>query len=371
MKKILILMAKFGGGHESLAKAMAEAIKSYSTKDIEVVIEDGFPSVFLFSDNYSSFIFFLQQGYKLTDNEQIAKFINLTNKVTIERHLQKIINQHKPDLIIVNHPMLPSAVTFAQRGFKKRIPLIVYFADATHIHALWFVEKNADYYFAPTQEVFDLALKRKIPKQKLSFIGWMLREEFYNADNDRAEVYKKNLGFNPAKKMIFLAGGGDGYGKIGEITKLLLADSYVQKNCQVVVVCGSNPLLLIKMQQLQRKHSDLLFSYGFIHNAQLFKKAADVVCSKAGPNDIFESIMLEKPFFAHNYLWGHEKSNFDWVKKKNIGFAEKEPTKLVKKIIECLKNPDSMKEKISNIKLLKKEHEKAPLTLVRRIEDII
>ncbi len=361
-------MARFGGGHESIAKAIKEALITYSGNEFQVSIEDGFPKLFLVSENYSTLIPLFKESYYPTNNETIARVINLSTGVLAQRHLAKIIRKNNPDLIISNYPLINDGIKKVLQNIKKYIPFCVYFADATNLHQLWLTEKSADAYFVPTHESRKIALSGGIPKEKLLQTGWILRKEFY--ENSEENHYKKNLGFNENKFLIYLSGGGDGYGKIEEIVDEFLHDKFFIKYCQLVVICGANHKLLIKMQKLQRKQQDYIFSFGYVQNVCDFKKAADVICSKAGPNDIFESILLGKPFFAHNFLWGHEEDNFNWVKKQNIGFAERNPEKMVKKIVQTLKNPEILKDKIENVKKLREEHLNAPQVLVQKISEL-
>jgi UDP-N-acetylglucosamine:LPS N-acetylglucosamine transferase len=369
MKKILILMARFGGGHESIAKAIKDAIETYGVNQFEVVIEDVFPKIFLISENYSTLLPIFKESYHVSDNEKVAKIINMSISLLVRRHLKKLIKKHNPDLVISDYTMTNYAIKKAISSFKKNILFAVYFADATYLHQLWLTEKEADLYFSPTKDCIKIAVDNGIPEERIYCTGWILRKEFYGTQPENH--YKKNLGFDENKKLIYLSGGGDGYGKIEEIVDEFLNNQFFLKNCQLVIICGVNHKLLVKMQKLQRKHMDHIFSFGFIQNVFDFKKASDAICSKAGPNDIFESILLEKPFFAHDYLWGHEEDNFNWVKRQGIGFSERDPRKMVNKIIRVLKKPELMEEKIANVKKLREEHLNAPRILVEKIREIL
>jgi 1,2-diacylglycerol 3-beta-galactosyltransferase len=363
-------MARFGGGHEAIAKAIAGAIEEYAPGQFQVDIEDGFPPVFSVSSNYGSFPFLFEQGYKITDNEKVARVIHATNTMLIGRHLLRLIRRHTPDLVIVTHPLLTVESKKVLERIRKKILLGIYFADAIHPHRFWYSEKNADVYFAPTKECYDFALKNGIDRKRMICQGWVLRKEYYQNNNDQT-IIKKNLGFDENKKLVYLSGGGDGVGKIETITERLLANSFFVKHCQLAVICGTNHQLLVKLQKKQRKMIDVIASYGYINNVVDFKKAADVICSKAGPNDIFESIILGKPFFANYWFWVHEQDNFNWVKKQNIGFADRNPIKMAAKIIACLKNPELLWEKIENVKRIRGEHLGAPKVLAEKINEIL
>lgn len=370
MKKVLILMAKFGGGHEAIALGIKEALRKYGSGEFQVEIADGFPKIFSDHQEYGSFPFLAEQGYKITNYDKISKILHTTITMLIGRHLQKVIRRHSPDLIISDHPLLTVEVKNVLEKIKKKIKFGIYFADAIYPHQVWFSEKHADVYFAPTRECYSYAVSKGIPKEKIIYTGWILREKYYEPTENNA-VYKKNLGLNENKFLVCLSGGGEGVGEMQEIVERFLDNKYFQKNGQLVVVCGTNHKLLIKMQKIQRKYGDILSSYGFIYNFSDYKKAADLICSKSGPNEIFESIMLEKPFFAHTYFWVHEIDNFKWIKMKNIGMGERNPAKMVNKIISCMKNPEVLNEKIDNVLKIKKDHVNAPEILAKEIKNLL
>ena len=49
--------------------------------------------------------------------------------------------------------------------------------------------------------------------------------------------------------------------------------------------------------------------------------AADVVMGKAGPNMLFESVMLGKPFIATAYIPGQEEANLEFIRQHQLGWV--------------------------------------------------
>lgn len=363
-------MARFGGGHESLAKAMKDALEDFGEGEYQVAIEDGFPPIFSVSSPYGTFPFLADQGYRITNHAKIDRVIHSINTMLIGRHLMKLVRRNKPDMIISTHPLLTTEVKSVLTKFKRRIVFGVFFADAIAPHQFWFSERQADIYFAPTRECFSFALERQIPRDKMVYVGWILRKEFYE-ENFESATYKKNLGFNPEKKLIYLSGGGDGAGHMDEIVEYFFENKYFLENCQIAVICGTNHKLLVKLQKIQRKMPEIISSYGFIHNVYDFKKAADIICSKSGPNDMFESVMLGKPFFAHTWFWVHERDNLNFVKERKIGEVELNPKRMVRKILLFLREKAALDEKVHNVMVLREDHLDAPKTLVEKIREVL
>ena len=49
--------------------------------------------------------------------------------------------------------------------------------------------------------------------------------------------------------------------------------------------------------------------------------AADIVMGKAGPNILFESVTLGKPFLATSYIRGQETPNLDFIRRYGLGWV--------------------------------------------------
>jgi UDP-N-acetylglucosamine:LPS N-acetylglucosamine transferase len=48
--------------------------------------------------------------------------------------------------------------------------------------------------------------------------------------------------------------------------------------------------------------------------------AADVIMGKAGPNVLFESVTLGKPFIATAYIPGQEEVNLEFIRRHKLGW---------------------------------------------------
>ncbi len=372
-KKILILMAKFGGGHEAIAKGIRDAIETYGENKYIVRIEDGTKGIADKVMNYTNQIatHLAKKTYSLiADNRKIVNVSHFIGSVLLKKRLKLILDKFLPDMVLSNHPILNTSVGDAIRKSNSKPVFCLYFADAIRLNELWLSGRGVNYYFAPTREAFAAARKRKISMNKVFMTGWILRKEYYQYKEHDKVRFKKDLGFDAKKYLIYLSGGGDGFGKIKEIVDTLLSSKFIKEKCQIIVICGKNKSLHREMLALQRSHHNLIFAKGYVEVSG-FKKAADIICSKAGPNDIFESLVLGKPFFAHGWFWDHEEDNFRWVRKQNIGFAERNSSKMAAKIISCLKNPELLREKIENVKMIREEHVNAPKILVEKIGEIL
>ena len=55
--------------------------------------------------------------------------------------------------------------------------------------------------------------------------------------------------------------------------------------------------------------------------------ASDVVMGKAGPNILFETVTLGKPFIATSYIPGQEEVNLEFIERYELGWVALDPQK--------------------------------------------
>ena len=56
-----------------------------------------------------------------------------------------------------------------------------------------------------------------------------------------------------------------------------------------------------------------------------YMAAADIIMGKAGPNILFESVMLGKPFFATTFIPGQEQENLAFIQRHGLGWVALHP----------------------------------------------
>ena len=240
-------------------------------------------------------------------------------------------------------------------------------------------------------------VRKKFRENLMDFEGWRLERVSHQApasalggeDVGRerrtagpfeiTKTLRKTLGFDENKFTIFLGGSGQGGGKIYQIAKLIaqstndkehITDNTGQMtnsshtssvmghlskessaaghlsdvNCQVIVVCGMNKQLLGKLMKLAEERPKLFHLYPYVNNMRELLGASDVVVGKAGPNLLFESIFMEKPFLATGCLPGQEEGNLEFIKRENLGWVVEEPKEAVELLEElCNSNPPDVK----------------------------
>ena len=73
-----------------------------------------------------------------------------------------------------------------------------------------------------------------------------------------------------------------------------------------------------------------------------YMAAADVIMGKAGPNMLFESVMLGKPFIATAYIPGQEQANLPFIQRHGLGWVALQSEDQYSLLNRLIQNPDQL-----------------------------
>jgi processive 1,2-diacylglycerol beta-glucosyltransferase len=186
------------------------------------------------------------------------------------------------------------------------------FSDPNGVHYSWLTEKRATVTFAPTRETYRQALSAGFDPARIFFTGWPVRGQFYHAGHEKRSETLAALGLDPAKFTVFAQGGGEGAAKFAQTVTALLK----LQGVQVIMAAGTNEGLLKHFSGRPN-----MYALPFTKQIAPYMMAADVVMGKAGPNMLFETVTLSKPFIATAYIPGQEEVNLEFIERHGLGWV--------------------------------------------------
>ena len=184
---------------------LAQSLKEMLEADYDITIVDpqdpGIGRSYVWMSRH--FRQFLTWQYTLTDNAPVALWLQRVLALRSRRRFQRVIEQARPQLIIVTHAFLSYVV--ARASEHLHIPLVFQLTDLGQLHMTWFSEKHATAYLAPSREIFMQALEQGIARERLHLTGRPLRRQFLEA-SERNETLAA-LKLDPGVLTLFLQGG--------------------------------------------------------------------------------------------------------------------------------------------------------------------
>lgn len=305
--------------------------------------------------------------YEITQNETITdlglKFFSARKR----REITKFLTETQPDLCICTYaPFLP---LLAEYRARTGTPVVNIITDPWTYHSAM-INPQVD-----VQLGFDdhtLIQSREIaPEVKNEAIGWMVRPEFTPLKTKQSEL-RNSLGLED-RFTIFVSGGSEGSAMVLKLAPTLLQPP---RPIQVVITSGHNQQLHHFTKQLNSLFKRLqgkvkLVTLPFTPNLAPYMQAADIVVGKAGPNTLFETVAVHKPFVAITHIPGQERGNLDLIKHYKIGFVEEHPLKLQKLLHRLIKRPQQLEKLQPKIQALADFNAQAQTKLLGVVTELL
>lgn len=325
-------------GHLSIAQAIAAALETKYT--VKIFFHRGV-ELDLYAYAYRYLPAAYGAIYNLSRNNAVSPVDSLGMKILSANRKQaihKFLAETKPDLCLSTYWLF--APILAEYRNKTGIPFINVLSDPWTIHPAG-ISLEAD-----LQLGFDLKAisqaNKFAPLVNNQSVGWFVRPEFQPLKGSQ-KLLRRDL--NLADMFTILVNSGsEGSNMVLKLIPALIAPP---QPIQVVIACGHNRQLLAFTKQLARFLQSLnspikLVTLPFTTEIAKYIQAADLIVGKAGPNSLFETIAVQKPFVAIAHIPGQEDGNLDLIKHYQLGFVEENPLKIKALLTKLIKSPKQL-----------------------------
>ncbi len=359
-KKVLILSASTGGGHNRAARAVKEEVEKlgleckivdslkFVSKMVDTFISKGYEKSALYTPKAYGGM------YRMADTKVMRKGMdkNLLLKF-ITKRLWKLIQQEQPDYIVGTHPFPVMAISQLKESGYTVIPLYAIVTDYT-VHSAH-IAKEVNAYIVADEYMKSLLEKKGVPSDKIYPYGIPIEKSFLETI-DPIETRKE---FNLKNKFtLMLMGGSFGAGNIIDVLYDLLK---IKEDIQIIIVCGRNNSLYEKVEKylyhMNTGGKDILL-LGFTNKINALMSVSNCIITKPGGLTTTECILKELPMIIPFFIPGQEKDNLDFL--LNNGLAVRPtPTFPLDIIVKTLYNYPEKLERIKSSMRMEKKYSSA------------
>lgn len=387
-RKVFIMSASTGGGHNRAARAIQEelVLKKVNGENIECEIIDSLKLINTFMDKiisrgYEKSAIYTPEAYgsmyRLSETGILSKNEFKGNPLAhiMARKFKTLLSNEKPDFIIGTHPFPMIALSRMKKvaEIKKRNdslkdydndefesyfhwvdnsvtvpPMISILTDYT-THSTW-IQNEIDYYVVGHEYVKELLIYEGVDADKVKPFGIPVEKSFL-VHRDRETVLRE-LGLDPDKKVILLMGGSFGAGNMKETLEELL---YVKRDFQILVVAGRNKSLKEKMEKrlAEADFDKTVRVLGFTDKMNDILASVDFIITKPGGLTTTECLLKGVPMIVPYYIPGQEEENLDFL--TNCGAAIRTTKKyslpvLLSVLLDSPEQVELIKNNIAHIK---------------------
>lgn len=379
-KKVLIMSASTGGGHNRAARAIKEELERKTIDGIPVKCEivDSLKLVNttmdkIISRGYEKSAIYTPKAYgrvyRFSETSLVSKNEFKGNLLTsvMAQKFKKLLKDSQPDLIIGTHPFPMIALstlkksshtyknstnlgdTFIKHNSSVNVPPMISVLTDYTTHSTW-IQNEINYYIVGHEYVKELLVFEGVDSNKVKTFGIPVEKSFLS-HRDKETVLNE-LGLSSDKLTVLLMGGSFGAGNIKETLDELLD---IDRDFQILVITGRNENLRDKIEKKLASHSHdkNICVLGYTNKMNDILASIDVLITKPGGLTTTEALLKDVPMIVPYYIPGQEEENLDFL--SNCGAALRTTKKytlpvLLKVLIDDSTRLDMLKKNIKSIR---------------------
>jgi processive 1,2-diacylglycerol beta-glucosyltransferase len=335
LKKILILTAGYGEGHNSAARGLRDGIRKVASENTQVQVHDLFADTYgLLNDcvlgaflgmlNNAPFIW--RAAYHGLDRQRSFS-MNFKVFFTLKKRLRTLLERFAPDVIVSVYPAYPHMLDEMLGPVgplsAKRIVVIT---DSLCVNAIWY-RCSADYFILPNESSAAVLHRQGISPNKTKAFGFPVSPEFAerrvvrappSAENGRRILYLVNARRSTASELVQRLGSLD--------------------QVQLTVAVGQDRRLHKAMTHLRSFTLRPFTLMGWSEEVPRLLHESHLLISKAGGATVQEAFAAGCPMIVNHMLPGQEEGNARFVLETNSGAVAMSDDKVVTAVKDAFAN---------------------------------
>lgn len=363
-KKILILTAPAGNGHNAMSNAVKAGLLEAYGEDVEVLIYDIFKTASKFRAWMLSKFYFwtakyfigsLNRGYEKMKRRDVTKIkktsLHLLAGGKVRPKTEEVLKDFCPDAVFCAHTAAALVMSDLKKEGKLTVPVFniisdydvaPYFECCTHI----------DYFISASPDLDHDLLRRGVKPEQILYCGIPVLTKF-SKPVDKTEA-RRELGLKDDLFTVMIMNGGVGFGNTLGMIKNIFA-AVPEDKLQIVSICGRNKKLKKQIDAYCKKTDKKnLHNIGYATNVDQIMSASDLLIGKIGGVAITEAFNKRVCILASTKLPAQEYDNMVFLTERGACGYIKKPKDAGKIVAEYIDNPEIMTNMRKNMECIRK-----------------
>ncbi|GMA50923.1 hypothetical protein GCM10025857_22800 [Alicyclobacillus contaminans] len=358
LRRLLILSASYGEGHQQAANAVRDALKMmHPETHIEII--DYMRSVHPMLDSVAKYCY-LQSirfapalygwFYKGTSQIPPSSLIQRQLNSLGIREMEDVLQAYNPDVVFATFPQPAGVVSYLKQKGLTDVPLATVITDHA-IHSQW-IHPLTDAYFVGSEYVRRGMLARGIPARTIHVTGIPIRPAFRQTF-DKAALRAK-YGLREDIPTVLVMGGA--YGVMADINLICEELFNYPHPVQVVVVTGRNKRMKQQLDESVQSATQPSRVYGFVSEVYELMAVADLMLTKAGGLTISEALAMQLPMLLYRPIPGQEVQNAKFLVRSGVAVLARSRKQVSEHLYDLLvanpKKRETMKQRALKVRRL-------------------
>ncbi|PYJ47096.1 MAG: galactosyldiacylglycerol synthase [Verrucomicrobia bacterium] len=344
-KRILILTAGFGEGHNSAARGVRDALARVAPDRAQVELRDLFAEAYgpvneLVRRSYLALVNFAPRAWgvvyrwldgKTDYDKEFQRFTRL------KEHFAPLLDRFRPDVVVCSFPAYPNALQEIL-GSQRRCKCVVIITDSITVNAAWY-RSSADYFLAPNEQSATVLQGVGVAPEKVRIFGFPVSPKFADFTKDR-QLPSSNSN-RRVLYMIHAATRG-----APELVRLL-----AHLAIDLTVTIGRADKLRPAIEAAIDDHPTKIV--GWTDELPRMLHESHLLIGKAGGATVQETIAARCPMIINHVVAGQEEGNARLIVETNSGVIALSPREVVAQVQRTFANDAKQwREWVANISKL-------------------
>ena len=315
VKKVLILTAGFGEGHNSAARNLREALELVSPA-VQVEVLDLFESTYgrlntLVKKAHLGMVRYaptLWQGiYSLLDHASFADS-GIGGLTRLRVALGDVLRVTQPDCVVSTYPAYAAIMKELFRDhFEKPFRFITIVTDSISVNAAWH-RAPSDVYVVANEPTAAVLRAAGVEAKRIHPLGFPVSPHFAAPG-----VGPLPLAENGLIKLLYVINHGKK--KCGKVLDRLLEN----RRIRLTITTGRDPELKAELQDRFRDRSERVQMLGWTDQMPALMLSHHILIGKAGGAIVQEAIAARCPMIINQIIPGQEAGNAQLIQQLGLG----------------------------------------------------
>ncbi len=320
-KRILILTAGFGEGHNSAARGMRDGLAVVSQGSAVVEMHDIFAETYGFANDWA------RHGYLSMINRAPRAWASVYRWLDRQEgyapqmrwlflakgKLSQLLVRFQPTTVVVVYPAYPHLLETILHGTPAAFRLVVCITDSITVNAIWF-RCRSDLFLVPNEPTAALLAAARVPEEKVRVTGFPVTTKF-------AELGELRQPPAPGgqRRVLYMINSG------GRAAPEIIRGLCRMPGVHLTVTVGRDEKLRRVVEGIRAQVAQKFEIIGWSDQLPRLMLESHLLISKAGGATVQETIAAKCPMIISQIVPGQEEGNARLIEEMRCGAVATTP----------------------------------------------
>ena len=324
-KRILILTAGFGEGHNAAARGLRDGLALVAPTAAEVELHD------LFAETYGIANDVMRRGYLALINRapaawsQLYEWIDRQDRIggklrflfQLKHRLRDLLTRFQPDVVVSVYPAYPHLLDEIVGSTAPPFRRVVCITDSITVNAIWY-RCACDCFFVPNDETAAVLAAAGVPHDRVRVTGFPVTPQFAQLGPLRQPPSSEY-----GRRILYMINAGR-----------VLAPQIIRRLAEIdgtrlTVTVGRDERLQRAAEAVRRETGGKFEIVGWSDQLPRLMLESHLLVSKAGGATVQETIAACCPMIINQIVPGQEEGNARLLRETRSGVVATTPDAIV------------------------------------------